>query len=112
MADRQENACLKNSGQNPDHDDDGIGSLVVKALSRLAAMGVRIITRSGGMLALIGDWKGADAVLTADAAALISEPGAAMMEPVAAAAGGAARRIMEELPILSGQVDPQMLSLN
>lgn len=153
---------------NPDRGDDGIGPLVANAVSRLAPAGVRMIIRSGDMLVLLEDWKGADVVLIADAAALISEPGrihridaahealpasssspsthafglaeavelartldvlpsrlvvfaiegvnfepgAAMTEAVAAAAGEVARRIVVELHLSSRQADRQMPSLN
>jgi hydrogenase maturation protease len=60
---------------NPDCGDDGIGPLAVKALSRRLPGGVRVLIRSGDVLALLEDWRGADAVLVVDAAALISEPG-------------------------------------
>ncbi len=60
---------------NPDRGDDGIGPLAVKALSRRLPDGVRVRIRSGDALALVEDWKGADAVLVVDAAALISRPG-------------------------------------
>ncbi len=60
---------------NPDCGDDGVGPLVVKALSHCLPDGVRVLTRSGDALALLEDWRGADAVLVVDAAALMSEPG-------------------------------------
>ena len=60
---------------NPDRGDDGIGPLAVKALSHRLPEGVRVLARSGDALALVEDWKGVDAVLVVDAAALISQPG-------------------------------------
>lgn len=60
---------------NPDCGDDGIGPLVAQALSRRLPDGVRVLTRLGDALALLEDWRGAEAVLVVDAAAPMSEPG-------------------------------------
>lgn len=60
---------------NPDRGDDGVGAVVVRALSGRLPDGVELIARSGDMLALIDDWDGVDAVICVDAAARVDTPG-------------------------------------
>jgi hydrogenase maturation protease len=60
---------------NPDRGDDGFGPAVATRLRGRVPAGVRIIERSGDVLALIEEWNGFSAVIVVDAAAPIGRPG-------------------------------------
>jgi hydrogenase maturation protease len=60
---------------NPDRGDDGFGPAVARRLHGRAPSRVRVVERSGDVLALIEDWRGCAAVVVVDAAAPIGEPG-------------------------------------
>ena len=60
---------------NPDRGDDGVGALVIDALSGRLPDGVETMIRTGDMLALVDDWAGAHAVICIDAAAPVGAPG-------------------------------------
>ena len=60
---------------NPDRGDDGVGALVVDALSGRLPDGVETMIRTGDMMALIEDWAGVDAAICIDAAAPLGAPG-------------------------------------
>ena len=60
---------------NPDRGDDGFGPAVADRLRGRVPSGVRVLERSGDVLALIEDWAGFSAVIVIDAAAPISQPG-------------------------------------
>ena len=54
---------------NPDRGDDGVGAAVAAKLAGRLPLGAEILTRRGGMLSLIDDWAGCDALVCVDAAA-------------------------------------------
>ncbi len=60
---------------NPDRGDDGVGPLVAQKLSGRLPAAVRLVVRSGDVMSLIEDWKGADAMIFVDAAASNGSPG-------------------------------------
>ena len=60
---------------NPDRGDDGVGALVVEALTGRLPSDVEIVLRTGDMLGLVEDWAGVDAVICIDAAAAVGSPG-------------------------------------
>jgi hydrogenase maturation protease len=60
---------------NPDCGDDGVGPLVGQKLEGRLPDGAALILRRGGMLSLIDDWSGFDAMVCVDAAAPMGEPG-------------------------------------
>jgi len=60
---------------NPDRGDDGVGPAVANRLRGSVPAGVRILERSGDVLALIEEWDGFFAVVVVDAAAPIGRPG-------------------------------------
>jgi hydrogenase maturation protease len=60
---------------NPDRGDDGLGRAVARRLRARVPTGVRILKRSGDILALIEDWRGFSSVIVVDAVTPISEPG-------------------------------------
>jgi hydrogenase maturation protease len=60
---------------NPDRADDGAGALVAAGLAERLPPDVALVTRSGGILSLIEDWVGFDAVVCVDAAAPMGAPG-------------------------------------
>jgi hydrogenase maturation protease len=60
---------------NPDRGDDGFGPAVARRLCGQAPAGVRVVERSGDILALIADWEGFADVMIVDAVALVNEPG-------------------------------------
>jgi len=65
-------ACLG----NPDRGDDGIGAAVARALGGRLPDGAALVVRRGGLLGLLDDWAGCDAVVCVDAAAPGGAPGA------------------------------------
>ena len=60
---------------NPDRGDDGIGAAVVEAVRGRAPAGVSLATRSGDLLAMLGEWRGLEALVCVDAAASLGAPG-------------------------------------
>jgi hydrogenase maturation protease len=60
---------------NPDRGDDGVGPAIAARLRRSVPAGVRIIERSGDILALIEEWDGFSDVFVVDAAAATGRPG-------------------------------------
>ena len=60
---------------NPDRGDDGVGALVVEALTGRQPSDVEMMLRTGDMLALVEDWAGANTVICIDAAAAVGSPG-------------------------------------
>ncbi|MDR3472940.1 MAG: hydrogenase maturation protease [Devosia sp.] len=68
---------------NPDRGDDAAGPLVVRALAgRIAA---RVLEAHGDALALIDEWRGAEALVLIDAAAPMGCPGRIHSVDIAAA---------------------------
>jgi hydrogenase maturation protease len=60
---------------NPDRGDDGVGPAVAARLRGRVPTGVRVLERSGDVLALIDEWGGFSDVFVIDAAAPIGHPG-------------------------------------
>lgn len=60
---------------NPDRGDDGAGAAVVKRLGDKVPDGVTLTTRTGDLLAMLGEWSGFDALICVDAAASLGAPG-------------------------------------
>ena len=60
---------------NPDRGDDGVGPAVAARLHAGVPAGVRVLERSGDVLALITEWDGFSDVFIVDAAAPIGQPG-------------------------------------
>jgi hydrogenase maturation protease len=68
---------------NPDCGDDAAGPLVARLLAgRIAA---RVLERHGDALALLDEWRGADALVLIDAAAPMGSPGRIHPVDIAAA---------------------------
>jgi hydrogenase maturation protease len=60
---------------NSDRGDDGFGPSVASELRGKAPSGVRILERSGDVLALIEDWSSSPSVIIVDAMTSITKPG-------------------------------------
>jgi len=60
---------------NSDRGDDGFGPSVASKLRGEALSGVRILERSGDVLALIEDWSSSPSVIIVDAMTSITKPG-------------------------------------
>ena len=60
---------------NPDRADDGAGLAVASHLAGRLPNDVALIARSGDILGLVQDWIGYDALICADAAAPMGQPG-------------------------------------
>lgn len=73
--DRHERKLLVAGVGHPDRGDDGVGAAVVDALAGRLPPQVRVIARSGDMLALLDDCEGIDALICVDAAAPMGMPG-------------------------------------
>jgi hydrogenase maturation protease len=75
MSGRGQSLVLVTGIGNPDRGDDGLGRAVARRLRARVPSSVRILERSGDMLALIEDWRGFSSVIVVDAVAPAGEPG-------------------------------------
>ena len=60
---------------NPDRGDDGVGPAVVAQLQARVPDSVRLTTRAGDLLTMLGEWSGLDVLVCIDAAASMGMPG-------------------------------------